>query len=375
MLTLGYDAKRAFHNFTGLGAYSRQLLLGLADLSAGLRLRLYTPPFVPHPALEDLLNHPAVAVVTGPRRLASLWRARGFGRALRDDPPDLLHGLSNAVPPGLHGRLPVVMTVHDVIHRLFPRWYPWTDRQVYEAKLRAGLRHSAAIVAVSRHTADDLVRHYGVDPGRIHCIPPPLAAHFTPDIPASQLAAVRAAQHLPAEYLLYTGSITPRKNLLTLVQALALLPAGQRPPLVVAGRGGRYRAEVARYVARQGLESQVLWRPDVRDADLPAVYRMASLLIYPSLYEGFGLPVAEALACGTAVVTARGSSMEEAGGPGARYVEPADVGAMAAAIADLLGDSAGRQALAAQGQAHVRAYAREVVAARTLDLYRQVLGR
>ncbi|RMG60440.1 MAG: glycosyltransferase family 1 protein, partial [Bacteroidetes bacterium] len=327
MLRLGYDAKRLFQNPTGLGSYSRELLAALGEAYPAHRYRLYSPRLGGGMETEVFRAGPPFEAVAGPRRGAGLWRRYGLAGQARRDRVALFHGLSHELPAGW-GRtgIPGIVTMHDLIDYLHPEWYPWLDRWTYARKRRQALREAAMVLAVSASTRDDLGNALGVAPERMRVIYPPVGRRFY-EAPGPPPAG------LPATYWLYLGSVTPRKNLGLIVEALREQPVAERLPLVVAGRGGGYAREVAARAQQLGVAELLLWRPDLPNAQLPGLYAGAVGLIYPSRYEGFGLPVAECLACGRPVITTDRASLPEAGGAGALYVSPDAPEALASAMA------------------------------------------
>ena len=367
-MQIGFDAKRLFHNSTGLGNYSRSIVAGLARWYPGADYSLYTPRVRETPTTRPFLHHPHLRAAAPNGGLKALWRTYGMTKDLARDGIDLYHGLSHELPLGLrkHG-IKSVVTIHDLIYRVYPETYHWADRRIYDWKFRSACERADRIVAISESTKRDVVRYFGTDPTRIEVIYQPCAPIFYEPVPADEdarWARARVRWGVGEEFVLSVGSIVERKNLLTVVEAYGRLEPAKRVPLVVVGRGrGPYRRRVAARVRELGLEKWMIWIEDLEeDADLAMLYRRALAVVYPSSYEGFGLPVAEALLCETAVITSNVSSLPEAGGPGAVYVEPGDVEGRAAAIGRVLGSSELRTRLGEVG----REYARETFDPRLL---------
>lgn len=368
MWQLGYDAKRLFQNQTGLGSYSRELLAALGMLYPAHRYYLYSPRLPDTPATRPFLAGPPYVPVGGPRWGGGLWRRYAWAGRARRDGLQLFHGLSHELPAGWAATgIPGVVTFHDIIDHLHPDWYPRADRWAYAHKRRQALRQAAGLIAVSACTRDDLGNAFGPALPEIRVVPPPVAARFY--APAGPPPA-----DLPAAYWLYLGSVTPRKNLGLVVEALARQAPAARLPVVVAGQGGPYGRQVQARARALGVDRLLLWRPGLPDAALPGLYAGSVGLLYPSWYEGFGLPVAECLACGRPVITAARAALPEAGGEGALYVDPAQPDALAAAMDRLAGDTALQAALVAAGQAHVARFRPEAVARETMAAYAAWLG-
>jgi len=276
-------------------------------------------------------------VALRPAPLRQYWRTFRLGRAARRDGIDLYHGLSHEIPRDLpRTGIPGVVTFHDLLFERHPELFPAIDRLSYAWRYRWSARHATAIVAVSGQTRDDLVAWYGVDPEDVTIIPPPRDAAFGRPVPAAAAAAVRSRLGLPATYLLSVGTLERRKNHRVLVEALALLDPGTTPALVLVGRDGGEAKALAAAAAARGVAVRILHH--VASNDLPAVYQDASLFLYPSLFEGFGMPIVEALSAGVPVITSAGGCFPEAGGPSTRYVTSTDAVGLAAAIRDILDD-------------------------------------
>jgi glycosyltransferase involved in cell wall biosynthesis len=288
---------------------------------------------------------------------------------------DLFHGLSHELPFGLEKRgIPTVGSMHDLIFRHYPDQYPWFDRQMYGLKFRSACRRATQVVAISQHTARDLQAAYGLAETQVKVIYQSCHPQFFAAREQEADEVIFKKYGLPAEFGLYVGSVIPRKNLLGVVQALALLPAGQRPPLVVVGAGKAYLQQVRQVVVEKGLVGSVFFPEKVAFDELPSLYRRARFFVYPSFYEGFGIPIIEALACGTPVIAAHTSSLPEAGGPDSRYVDPAKPEALAQAIQEVNEDHALSSHMRQRGQAYVQRFRGEAIAGQWMGLYRELVG-
>lgn len=374
MLRIGYDAKRLFNNFTGLGIYSRTLLANLAKAAPENEYWLYTPKIRQHPETEAFLDHLPFRVQTPGSRNATWWRSSGIKKDLHRDGIQLFHGLSHEIPLGLHrSGIRSVVTIHDLIFKHYPNQYAYFDRLIYDWKFNYACRHADCIIAISESTKNDIVQFYGIDPQRIEVIYQSCDARFAQPRPPEEIAGVVQKYGLPQNYLLYVGSIIERKNLLRIVQALERLPSDLRLPLAVVGKGGAYEKQVRQYIADKRLESWVHFIAPVF-AELPSLYRGASVFLYPSVCEGFGIPVIEALNCGVPVITSNVSSLPEAGGPGAWQVDPENAEAIAEGIRVLLTDSGERSGRISTGLDYVRRFEPGVVTTEMLKLYEKTLS-
>ncbi len=366
-MILGFDAKRAFHNTTGLGNYSRDLLRIVRRHAPEHRCLAYSPrpPLAASGAQADGLEVRGPRTALG-RAFPSVWRSRGIADDLAADGVQLYHGLSNELPLGLAERgIASAVTVHDLIFERFPELYSPIDRRIYRWKAQSAARRADLVVAISEQTRSDLVELYGVPAERIRVVYQGCHAAFQEELPAQELAAARDRFGLPESFILSVGTVERRKNLLTVLRALAGLPG---VPMVVVGRRTAYAREVEAFIAQEKLETRVRFLTGVGVRELAALYRLATVFVYPSLFEGFGIPILEALFSGTPVVTTRGGVFPEAAGPGSAYVDPSSPEELGAALAAILRNEDLRAAMREAGRAHAarfrdEAIARELVAA------------
>ena len=378
-MRIGFDAIRALHNTTGLGNYARGVLRGLHAIAPDHSLHLYAPrppagAFRDFPAgIGATLHLPEDASTPITR---ATWRTCRLGRRAARDGMALYHGLTHEIPRDLpRTGIPSVVTFADLIYETHPEYFPWFDRWSYRLRYRWSARHADAIVAISAQTRNDLIACYGIDPGRITIVPPPRDPTFAVPVPAAARAAVRARHDLPPEFLLSVGTLEPRKNQDVLLRALASLAPADALPLVLVGRDGGSRAALEATIRALGLGARVRIRTDVATGDLPALLQQSSLFLYPSLVEGFGMPIVEALSAGVPVVASDGPCLLEAGGPESRYVAAADATGWAAAITELTGKEAVRTRLRVAGFQHAAQFDGDRVAARLLGVYDAVMAK
>jgi glycosyltransferase involved in cell wall biosynthesis len=302
------------------------------------------------------------------------WRTFRTGHAARRDGVQVYHGLSHEMPRDLPATgIPGIVTFHDLLFERYPDLFPLVDRMSYRWRYRWSAEHATRIVAVSGQTRDDIVKWYGVDPERVTIIPPARDPAFTGPVPGEVAGAVRARLGLPPEYLLSVGTLERRKNHRVLIEALALLDPERTPLLVLVGRDGGEAAALRKLAAARGVSARVVMHHDVGGTELPALYQGAALFLYPSLFEGFGMPIVEALSAGVPVITTAGGCFPEAGGPGTRYVTSTDAVGIAGAILDILADRdlAGR--MREEGRRWALRFDATALAAPLLALYHSVL--
>ncbi|MBQ9665531.1 MAG: glycosyltransferase family 4 protein [Bacteroidaceae bacterium] len=313
-MRIGFDAKRLFNNFTGLGNHSRTTIDILTAEFPEHEYWLYTPKVRLNGMTLPYMGKKGCHVVQphGVMR-GGAWRTYGLVNEMRGDGIELFHGLSNEMPVGLfHSGIASVVTIHDVAFRTFPDMYHWHDRKIYNAKWQYACNHADRIVCISECTKRDVLEYYNVPERKVEVVYQPVnPIYYTPTEKSES-----------PSYMLYVGSVNSRKNLLGVVKAMELMPKDLQIPLVVVGGGGSYKQIVKQYAAEHGMEHLLIWPEMVDNVELKRLYTNALLFVYPSFYEGFGLPVVEALLSGCPVVTSNVSSLPEAGGPFSLKADP-----------------------------------------------------
>ena len=375
-LTIGLDAKRIVRNGTGLGSYGRTLANDLAQID-GLDLRLYAVD----KGRDDLRNqvtegsnlhfcYPRGCYKMGFGK--ALWRSRGIVSQLKADGVEVFHGLSGELPLGLgKAGIKSVVTIHDLIFMRHPEYYNKMDVNIYTRKFRQAIRDADCIVAISECTKRDICELGDVSDDRIEVVYQSCATRFAAEPLPQKMWEVRSRYDLPDRYILNVGSIEARKNVLLAVKALQRMP--DDVSLVIVGRRTPYVQQVERCMEECGLHERVIMLHDVPDDDLPAIYRMADAFVYPSRYEGFGIPIIEAIRMGLPVVACTGSCLEEAGGPDCIYVDPDDDEAMAHAMGQVLLGADGRQQRIERSQDYVRRFENTGAASKIADIYRSLI--
>jgi glycosyltransferase involved in cell wall biosynthesis len=362
------DATAIPARLTGAGVYTARLLAALAargdvDLDA-----FVAPHAAGTLATPGVRIHQVPRAGTGrPARIA--WTQLGAGRAAARTGAGLLHGVHYELP--LACPLPQVVTVHDLTLLTHPEWHEASKVAYFGWALRRALRRAARVLCVSATTADDLIRVLHVDPRRIDVTP--LGTDLAPASPEA-VDAVRRRLGLDRPYLLGLGTLEPRKDLPTLIAAFGALARELPHDLVLAGLPGWGSGEVAAALAASGAADRVRLAGYVPEEDKAALFTGADLFAYPSRYEGFGLPVAEAMACGVPVVTTTGGSLPEVARDGAELVAPGDAAALAAAIRKVLDDRAARDELVRRGRARAAQLTWARCAALTTAAYLRVVG-
>lgn len=298
------------------------------------------------------------------------WEQAVQPGAARREKVDLLHEPAFVGP--VMGTSPFVVTVHDLSFLLYPEAFRPFNRLYLRLVTNLSVRKARRVIAVSENTKQDLVRTYYLSPQKIDVIPNGLDECFRP-LPKDQVDEFRARQGLPERFLLFVGTLEPRKNVMGLIEAYAQLPK-ERPPLMLVGGKGWLYDEVFALITARNLTQEVHFMGYVPAEDLPWWYNAAEAFVYPSLYEGFGLPPLEAMACGTPVITANASSLPEVVGQAALLVDPNDAQMLAQAMEQVLTDRELQDHLRAAGLTQARTFSWAQTARHTAQSYRRALN-
>ncbi len=371
-LHIAIDAHSVGTGLAGNETYITNLIEALAAVDATNRYTLYVTRRAaierfagrwPNFAVQRTLPH--TPLVRIPVTLV---------RELRRRPVDVLH-VQYTAPP--FAPCPVVATIHDLSFEHLPDTFKRRSRLQLRLTVRRTARQAAHIIAPSAHTRADIARTYTVAPERISVIPLAAAAHFAPATSA-EIARVRARYGIAADYILAVGSIQPRKNLTRLVRAYAALRTthahAKLPQLVLVGKRAWLYEETLRTIAACGLAADTILTGYVPEADLPALYTSALCLVYPSYFEGFGLPPLEAMQCGTPVIAGNCTSLPEVVGDAGLLVDPFAEGALTDALARLINDADLRAELRGKGIERAARWHWHDNARRTLEVYQRVKG-
>lgn len=381
-MRIAIDYTAAIAQRAGIGRYTRSLVAALADLVAteappGDTLTLYSsePPTIERPFPRGAHIQPKVAGwgghVAGNRAMTVLWHRLGIPLPVQTftGPVDVLHAPDFALPPSLGARC--IVTIHDLAFLTHPECALPSLVAYLASVVPRAVERADHVVAVSHTTADDLVRLLGVPRAKISVIALGVDPAFQPVRDPVMLTAVTEHYGLAPPFILAVGTLEPRKNYARLIAAFAQAhrtPGGPRM-LAIAGGTGWLTEGIHRAIAESGVAESVRLLGYVPDGDLPALYSSANVVAVPSLYEGFGIPILEAMACGAPVLASTGGSLPEVAGDAAVLVAPTDVEAMTEGLLRLSRDTDARAELAARGQARARQFTWEACARAHLDLY------
>lgn len=372
-MNIGFDGKRAANNRTGLGNYSRWLISVLSRHVPSNNYFIYTPKKKNIPELEHMLQSGNVHLkMKPPGALASFWRSFGIGKNLAKDQINLFHGLSHEIPFYLsHTAVKSVVTVHDLIFLRYPEYFKWLDRTIYSFKCRYACKNADLIIAISEQTKRDIIKFYNIDPAKIEVVYQSCDELFKQRYSRDRLNDVRRKYGLSAKFILSVGTIEDRKNLRLAIQALPYIDPEYQ--LVVVGKMRAYADLVKQDIASLNLRDRVIFLNHVEFADLPVIYRLSRLFVYPSRFEGFGIPIIEALYSGIPVIAATGSCLEEAGGPGSVYVHPDDAVGLASHANRILGDPELYRQIQERGYDYVRNFDNDKLAGQIMNCYNKIL--
>ena len=374
---IGYDAKRIVCNNTGLGNYSRNLVNALVAADRDTEFKLYTP-CEGRKELRTQIQVAGNVSFVYPHSMhcrlqRDLWRSGGVVKDLLRDKVNLFHGLSGELPRGLRkAGIPGIVTIHDLIFLRHPEYYHWIDAKIYARKFRVTCREASRIVAISECTKRDILAFSNFPESRIDVIYQGCGTQFKSVASGDEKQRVKTKYGLPEQYILNVGTIEKRKNVLLAVKALLKLPKSLS--LVIVGKATKYMTDVQAFITKYQLTDRIKFMYDVPNEDLPAIYQLASVFVYPSRYEGFGLPIIEGIQSGLPVVACTGSCLEEAGGPDNIYVDPDDEEGMARGITRFLEDMSFRQQSIRQSLNYVRRFEELDLANQMLHEYQKLLS-
>ena len=366
-MKIAFDAKRYFNNNRGLGNYSRDVLRLLNTYHPDNEYLLFTPKKNERFAIPASSH--VITPETKPARLfPSLWRSYGCLNQILSEGADIYHGLSQELPYGIH-RKPVktLVTMHDAIFMRYPELYDKLYLKIFIKKNQYSAKAADRIIAISEQTKQDFVNYFNVDPAKIDVVYQGCNSIFRKKVTPEEKINVKKKYNLPNDFLLIVGAIEKRKNAEVIIKALH--DGAIDFPLVIAGNRTRYVDELQNLIAGFKLESKVFFRHDITTPDLPALYACASIFVYPSVFEGFGIPILEALSCGTPVITSNGSCFPETGGDAAVYINNNNPEELSGAIKKILSDADLRQTMINKGYAHADKFTDDKIAANLMRVY------
>ncbi len=372
-MKIAYDAKRAFYNNTGLGNYSRNTIRLLSNFYPNNEYLLFTPSTLRSIRFEKADNIKIITPQSFTGKLfKSYWRSYLINSQIHYEKPDIYHGLSNELPYGIKGlKTKTVVTIHDLIFKRFPDLYKITDRKIYDRKFKYAAEVADVIIAVSQQTSNDIQEFYKIDSSKIKVVYQSCNPIFYKMIEDKFKNEIINKYQLPDEFILYIGTIEERKNLLGIVKAICNCKIDI--PLVVIGRKTAYFDKVNEFIISNKLDKQIIFIENLFNTELPAFYQIAKAFVYPSIFEGFGIPILEALASGTPVITSEGSCFGEAAGNSSKFVNPYKIESIAEGIKKVLSSKEMRVNMIIEGRKHALKFTEDKVAENIMKIYEQIL--
>lgn len=307
---------------------------------------------------------------TEQRVIRILWEQSALPVLAARENLDLLHSMAFVTP--IVGQIPTIVTVYDLSFVHFPEKFPTLQRHYLQSQTARSTRQARQVITISEASRQDLQRHFSVPLEKISVILPGVDPQFQP-LPEEKIAAFRDEHRLPEHFILHVGTLQPRKNIPILIEALAR-PECHDVDLVLAGAKGWMYDEIFGQAETLGVMNRLHFVGYVADEALPFWYNAAKVLVFPSVYEGFGMPIVEAMACGTPVVAARSSSIPEAGGEAALYFDPQDAETLARHLSDILGDDHLAEKMRQNGLAQAQNFSWERAGLETAQVYAKVLS-
>lgn len=373
-MIIGFDAKRAFQNNTGLGNYSRMLICGLAQEYKDIRAFLYAPSMSGYyrtyfTSYANISTHQPSGI---DRHFPGLWRRFGISMHLTNDKVQLYHGLSHELPHGIPRNIKKVVTVHDLIVWRYPQYYTAIDRKIHRIKQKHSCDIADVVVAISEQTKRDLIDLLHVPEEKIRVIYQSCDQIFWQPITEEEKQDIRQLYHLPEKYFISVGTIEERKNQIATVRALTDLP--QEYHLVIVGRPHtKYYYDLLKEIKLLDLNNRVHIISKADFEDFPGLYANAIGSVYVSLFEGFGIPILESMCCDTPVITSNKSSMPEAGGDAVLYANPEDPKDIARQMDQLIKNDSLRQTLIEKGKKQREKFSQKVIVDQFYHLYKSLI--
>ncbi len=371
-MKIGFDAKRIFHNTTGLGNYSRDLVRILSSYFPENQYILFNPKKGKVNRLH--INNTNVfeqlpATFLG-RLFPGFWRSKLIINQLKKNKIDIFHGLTGELPLGIEKtNIKTVVTIHDLIFVRYPEQYKPIDRQIYIKKFSYAAKKADVVVAISEQTKRDIIDFLHINPDKIKVIYQGCHPVFKQLLSDNLIQSVLKKYNIPAKYLFYIGSVIERKNLLSVVKAVQ--QTGDN--LVVVGEGDQYMQQVIQYIAKHKMQHQITFLKGLTMEEIAVLYKKAEIFVYPSTFEGFGIPIIEALYSGVPVITGQGSCFSEAGGDYSQYIDPQNIKEITDRINTIKNNPKIKSEMIEKGLEFVQKFNDDQIAQHWLTLYEQLI--
>lgn len=373
-MRIGFDAKRAFYNQTGLGNYSRDSIRILSHYYQDNDYFLYTPKLIQNNRfsfLHDRENcHTRVPFSLLGNLFKKYWRSKNIVKDLIQDEIDIYHGLSHELPIGIEKtKIKSVVSIHDVIFIRYPHLFTTIDRIIYHKKFLSACKRADKIIAISKQTKSDIIKFFDIPENKIEVVYQGCNVIFQKSISNYEKQEVKSKYNLPQNFLLHVSSITERKNLISILKSIREL---NNQHLVVIGDGKKYKKKCLEYIRKHKLKEKVHFIGKINLRELAAIYQSADIMLYPSLFEGFGLPILESLFSKTPVITSKGGCFAEAGGKHSIYINPLSDNELTKAIIKIQSDKNLRAKMIKEGYQYAQNFTDIKVAKNLFNIYKNL---
>mgnify|MGYP001322119714 CR=1 FL=1 len=373
-MRIGFDAKRAFFNYTGLGNYSRDSIRILSKYYSKNSYFLYTPSQKKNNEISFIINEKNTFIRTPYSFIGNLfkkyWRSKNIIKDLIKDDIDIYHGLSNEIPLDIEKtKIKSVVTIHDLIFLRYPHFFSMIDRKIYHNKFQSACNRADIIIAISKQTKKDIINFFGTNESKIKVIYQGCNKIFQSKISEKKINEVCKKYNLPKKFLLNVGTIEKRKNLLTILKSIKELP---KQNLVVIGSGKKYKTKCLNYIKEHNLNDRVSFLSRLSIEEIAAIYQKSTIMIYPSIFEGFGIPILESLFSKTPVITSKGSCFSEIGGKHSIYINPLSVSELKTAITKIESNPNLRIEMEEKGYNYAQNFTDDKISKNLMNIYKNL---
>lgn len=369
-MKIAFDAKRAFLNRSGLGNYSRDIIRSLQDLYPETSCVLLSPVRETD-LLEEKYRQNVICPDFKTSLAASYWRSFKMGKDIAELNPDIYHGLSNELPANISKTNAIkIVTIHDLIFIKFPQLYSIIDRKIYYRKFYKACKLADKIIATSQQTKNDIVKYFKIPESKIQVIYQSCGQGFNQSLSETKASSLRKKYKLPNRFVLTVGTIERRKNALNVLKALYYYNLDI--DYVLVGRETSYLDEIVAWAKEHKIENRLHVRHDISNEDMPAIYKMSAVFVYPSIYEGFGIPIIEAFNAGVPVITGDKGATAEVGGKAAIQVDVLNPKNIGVAIKSVIESQELSDQLIAEGHERAELFSRENVTKELYNFYKRL---
>lgn len=353
-MNIGFDAKRYFHNKTGLGNYSRDLIRILTKYNTNNKIFLYNPKKIDINKLKYFVNvfekNPNSIFL---KKMSFIWRLFFIKKEIIKDKIQIYHGLSGELPFGMKSlNIKTVVTIHDLIFIRYPKLYSFFDRQIHNFKFKNAVNKADIIIAISQQTKNDIIKYFKINEDKIKIIYQTCDNSFKIQYSNYEKKIVQTKYNLPEKFILNVGTIEERKNAFTIVKSIKDINID----LIFIGKQTKYSNKIKKYIFENNLTTKVHFLKNVSQTDLAIIYQLSTIFIYPSIFEGFGIPIIEALYSKTPVITNKYGVFNEVAGPNSIYINPFDYFELAEKINLILNNNEIAENMKTKGYEYVQKF-------------------